>query len=166
MPLNFSRKPLDVLRRSITQRLSNVPPRPLAQRALATLSERALVLNRLLDVPRALPDQLPRRPVLQPGRKDVPTRGARGHLEPEVARAVDELEHGVRRVVARAVAELVYARVAAGALRVARRERFENFRGQGRLEEEARGFFPGRVRAFFPQCDDLAVVPRSGQTVS
>lgn len=54
----------------------------------------------------------------------------------------------MRRIVAWTVTELVYARVATRALRVARRERFEDFGGEGGLEEEARGFFPGWVRAF------------------
>jgi len=149
--LNLFRKPLDVLRRPITQHLSNVPPRPLAQLTLASaLTKRALALDRPFNIPRALPDELARRPVLQPRRKDVPTGGARGHLEAQVAGAVDELEHGVRRIVARAVAELVYARVAARAVRVARRERFEDFGREGGLEEEARGFFPGWVRPFLP----------------
>ena len=170
MLLNLLPKPLDVLRRSITQRLPNVPPRPLAQLALRlgapdtdTLGERqrALALNRLLHVPHALRDNLARRAALQPARQDVPPRGARGHLEPEVARAVDELEHRVRRVVARAVAELVYARVAARALRVARRERLEDLGREGGLEEEACGFFPRGVRAFLAQCDDLREAKRA-----
>ena len=167
MLLNLLPKPLDVLRRSITQRLPNVPPRPLAQLALrlgapSTLGERqrALALNRLLQVPHALRDQLARRAALQPARQDVPPRGARGHLEPEVARAVDELEHRVRRVVTRAVAELVYARVAARALRVACRERLEDLGREGGLEEEACRFFPRGVRAFLAQCDDLCEAMR------
>ena len=163
VPLNLFPKPFHVLRRSITQRLSKIPPRPLAQLAFtltstptrlaptrATLGKRkrVLTLNRLLHIPHALADQLARRPALEPARQDVPPRGARGHLEPQIARAVDELEHRVRRVVPRAVAELMYARVTAWALRVARRERLEDLGREGGLEEEACGFFPRGVRAF------------------
>jgi len=86
-----------------------------------------------------------RRP--KPGREDVPARGARGHLEAHVARAVDELEHRVRRVVARAPAKLVYARVAARALRVARRERLEELGRERGLQQQGGRFLPGWVRA-------------------
>lgn len=54
------------------------------------------------------------------------------------------------RIVPRAVSELVYARVAARTVCVARREGFEEFGREGGLEEERAGFLPGRVRAFFP----------------
>jgi hypothetical protein len=161
VPLNLFPKSFDVLPGPITERLSEIPPRALPQltRTLGSastlainLTKRALVLalNRLLHIPHTVSDDLARRPVLQPSTKDIPPRGARGHLESEVPRAVDELEHRVRRIVARAMAELVYARVAARALRVARREGVEELGCQGGLEEEARGFFPGWERAFFP----------------
>ena len=181
VPLNLFPKSFHVLRGSITQRLSKVPPRALAQlaaapthalarlaRTRATLGkrQRVLTLDRLPHVPHALADQLARRPALQPARQHVPPRGARGHLEPQVARAVDELEHRVRRVVARAVAELVYARVAAWALRVARSERLEDLGRERGLEEEACGFFPRGVRAFLPQRDDLARQSVHGATLA
>ena len=161
--LNLFPKSFGVLPGPITQRLSNVPPRALPQltRTLGPASTTtlgtdltkrapALALNRLLHITYALPDDLARRPVLQPSTKDVPPRGARGHLKSEVPRAIDELEHRVRRIVSRAMAELVYARVAARALRVARREGVEELGRQGGLEEETRGLFPGWERALFP----------------
>ena len=157
--LNFLPKPLDILRRSISQRLSNIPPRALAQLTLTLalfLLARckcalALTLDRLAHIPhRALVlDQRARRLRLEPAREDVPPRRARSHLEPEVARPINELEHRVRRVVARAVAKLVHARVAALAMCVARRERVEYFGCERGLQEEARGFLPGWMRALF-----------------
>jgi hypothetical protein len=137
MLLNLFSKPPNVLPRPIPQRLFKVPPRPLPQllavavalpaAAATALGERALTFphDRLVDVAHALPYERARGLGAQPGREDVPPGSARGHLEAEVARAVDELEHRVRRVVALAVAELVYARVAARALCVARCERLE-----------------------------------------
>jgi hypothetical protein len=135
MLLNLFSKPPHVFPRPVPQRLFKVPPRPLPQLAVAVavalpataLGERALTFphDRLVDVAHALPYERARGLGAQPGREDVPPCGARGHLEAEVARAVDELEHRVRRVVALAVAELVYARVAARALCVARCERLE-----------------------------------------
>jgi hypothetical protein len=65
----------------------------------------------------------------QPARKDVPSRSARRHLKLEVARTVDELEHRVGRVVARTMAELVDARVAAWTGCVAGCEGAEEFGG-------------------------------------
>jgi hypothetical protein len=61
----------------------------------------------------------------------------------------------VRRVVALALAKLVYARVAARAVGVARCEGVEDFGRQGGLEKEGGGFLPGWVRAAFTQRDDL-----------
>ena len=165
--MNLITKPLHVLRRSITQRLSKIPARPLTQLAPAAPAApiiitikraHALVLNRLLNILHARLDQrtrpllrlLPPRRLLDPRRKHVPARGARGHLELEIARPVDELEHGVGRIVPRAVSELVYARVAARTVRVARREGFEELGREGGFEEECGRFLPGWVRAFFP----------------
>jgi len=186
--LNLSPEPLHVLRRPISQRLSKVPPRALAQLALLTTAttttttsssftitavaalskrKRALALDGLLDPPLmlmlmhtphddALPDQRARRARAEPAREDVPARGARGHLEAQVPWAVDELDDRVRRVVPLPVPVLVHARVPAGALRVARRERREDFGRERGLEQEGRGFLPRRVCAAFAQRDDLA----------
>jgi hypothetical protein len=156
MLLNFIPKPLDVLRRSITQRLSKIPPCPLAQLALTALGltkrKLTLALNSLLNILHAHIHQRPRRRARldEAGGKHVPPRRARRHLELEIPRSVDELQHRVRRIVPRAVSELVYARVAARTVCVARREGFEEFGREGGLEEERGGFLPGRVRALFP----------------
>ena len=166
MFLNLPLKLLDVLRGPIAQSLSDVPPRPLAQLALLLLAQRALALHSLADILYTLPNQRARGPRprlgldLQPAGEDVPPGRARGHLELEVARPIDELEHRVRRVVAWAVAELVDARVPAWAVGVARRERAEDFGSEGlggRREEESGGFLPGGVRAFLSERDDLLV---------
>jgi hypothetical protein len=148
----------------------DVPPRALAQLAAspATISTStststfsatpaaaslALAPDHLVDIPLAahapLLDERARRALRgpKPGREDVPARGARGHLEAHVARAIDELEHRVRRVVARAPAKLVYARVAARALRVARRERLEELGRERGLQQQGGRFLPGWVRA-------------------
>ena len=175
MLLNLITKPLDVLRRSIPQRLSKIPPRPQTQLALALISTstltltltpkrtQPLALNRLLNTlharlnqrPRPLAPLPPGTRLEEPRGKHVPARGARGHLKLEVARPVDELEHGVRRVVPRTASELVYARVAARTPRVARREGLEELGRERRFEQEGGGPFPGWVRAFLPQRDDL-----------
>jgi len=184
--LDLSPEPRHVLRRPISQCLSKVPPRALAQLALLTTTttsssfititavaalskrKRALALDGLLDPPLmlmlmltphdddALPDQRARRARLEPTGKDVPARGARGHLEAQVPWPVDELDDRVRRVVPLPVPVLVHARVPAGALRVARRERREDFGRERGLEQEGRGFLPRRVCAAFAQRDDLA----------
>ena len=172
--LNLSPEPLHVLLGPISQRLSKVPPRELAQLALPTSHtitaahtkrKRALALDGLLDPPLitiphgddALPDQRARRTRLEPAGEDVPARSARGHLEPEVLRPVDELDDRVRRVVPLPVSVLVDARVTPRTLRVARRERLEDFGRERGLEQERRGLLPGWVRAAFAQCDDLRV---------
>lgn len=54
------------------------------------------------------------------------------------------------RIVPRAMSELVYARVAARTVGVARREGFEEFGCERGLEEECGRFLPGWMRAFFP----------------
>lgn len=56
----------------------------------------------------------------------------------------------MRRVVPRAASELVYARVAARTVCVARREGFEEFGREGGFEEKRGGFLPGGVRALLP----------------
>jgi len=119
---------------------------------LTALSKRAraLALNSLLNISHAPFDQRTRRSCLEPGRKDVPPRSARRHLELQVAWAVDELEHRVRGIVPGPMSELVYARVPPWALGVARREGFEELGCERGLEEEPGGFFPGGVRAFLP----------------
>lgn len=161
MFLNLFAEPLHVLRRPISQRFSNVPSRALAQLALplaALTTERALALalDGLLDAlplirDDALPDQRPRRSRLEPIGEDVPAGSARGHLELQILRTVDELENRVRRVVPLPASVLVDAGVPARTERVARRERLEDFgRERGLLEEEGRGFLPRWVRAAFP----------------
>jgi len=171
--LNLFTKPLHVLRRPISQRLLNVPPRELAEitrlaaaafTIAAALTDPTLALDGLLadNLPPihddALLDQRARRTRLEPAGEDVPTGSARGHLELEVLRAVDELEHRVRRVVPLPASVLVDARVPARTPRVARRERLEDFGRERGLEEERRGFLPRWVRAAFPQGDDLCRV--------
>ena len=59
---------------------------------------------------------------------------ARGHLELDVARRIDELDDRVRRVVALAPPELVDPRVAAFSCRVAVGEQAEEFLEELRLE--------------------------------
>ena len=121
-------------------------------------AERTLALDRLLYFLSATDttlDQRARRTSLEPAREDVPPRGARRHLELQVSRPVDELEHRVRRIVALPMSELVYARVAARSVRVARRERLEHFGQERGCEEEGAGFLPGRVAAALAQSDDL-----------
>lgn len=155
MLLNFIPKPLDVLRRSITQCLSKIPPCPLTQLAFAltftftfalgltptpnhTKRNFPLTLNSLSNIFHAHLHKPTRRlPRLdKPRRKHVPARGARRHLKLEIARSVDELQDRVRRIVPRAVSEFVYARVAARTVCVARRERFEDLGCEGGLEQE------------------------------
>ena len=158
MLLDLIPKSFDVLVGPIAQCLLEIPSRPRAQLApLLPLAKRALAPHRGADVvPHAVLDHRAGRLAPQPAREHVPPGGARGHLELEVARAVDELEHRVRRVVPRAVAELVDARVTPRTPGVARRERFEDFGREGGLQQEARGLFPGGVRALLPERDDLA----------
>lgn len=161
--LNLFTKPLHVLRRPISQRLSKVPSRPLAQLTLlaaaaaTAATKRLLALDGLLDAIHddALLDQRARRTRLEPAGEDVPAGGAGGHLELEVLRAVDELEHRVRRVVPLPASVLVDAGVPARTVRVARRERLEDLGRERGLEEEGGGLLPRRVRAAFPQGDDL-----------
>ena len=95
---------------------------------------------------------------LQPAREHVPPGRARSHLELEVARAVDELEHRVRRIVPLPVAELVDARVPAWPRGVARSERLEDFGREGGLQQESRGLLKGGVRALLTERDDLAAL--------
>jgi hypothetical protein len=98
MLMNFIPKPLDVLRRSITQRLSKIPPCPLTQLALTAFAlgptKRKLTLSfkRLFNIFYArLNQRTRRRPRLdKPRRKHVPARSTRCHLELEVSRSVDE----------------------------------------------------------------------------
>jgi len=154
--LDLITKSFDVLFGPIAQSLLEVPPRPLAQRAsFLTLAERALALHRVADVPYAVLDERAGGLVLQSVREHVPTGRARGHLELEVARAVDELEHRMRRIVTRPVAELVDARVPARARGVACCERLEDLGRERGLQEETCGLFKGGVRALLPQRDDL-----------
>ena len=178
--LNLSPEALHVLGRPISQSLLKVPSRALAQLTLLASSimitahtttttssrkrrkrNRALALDRLRDPPLALhgddalPDQRARRTRLEPSREDVPPGGARGHLEPEVLRPVDELDDRVRRVVPLPPSVLVDARVPARTRRVARRQRLEHFGRERGSEEEGGRFLPRRVRAAFPQRDDL-----------
>lgn len=162
MSLNLFTKPLDVFRGPIPQYLSNVPPRALAQLTplalaltLTALTPRALALDRLLDVPHALLHKRARRLRLKPAREHIPPRSARRHLKLDVPRAIDELEHRMRRIVPRTMSKLVYARVAAGPLRVARRERVKDFGHERGPQEEACCFFPRWVRALFAERDDL-----------
>jgi hypothetical protein len=161
MLMNLISKPLHVLRRSITQRLSKIPPCRQTQLSLAlTITKRThtLALDRpfdfLLHAPLHKRTRTRRRlgpaATLEPRRKHVPARGARCHLKLDVPRAVDEFQHGVRRIVPRAAPELVYARVAARTVCVTRREGFEEFGREGGLQEERGGFLPGWVCAFFP----------------
>lgn len=170
--LDLSSEALHVLLRPISQCPLKVQSRALAQLTLLasstitalTRSKRkrslALALDGLPDPALtlhgdALPDQRARRTRLEPSREDVPPGGARGHLEPEVLRPVDELDDRVRRVVPLPPSVLVDARVPARTRGVARRQRLEYLGRERGLEEEGGRFLPRWVRAAFPQRDDL-----------
>ena len=128
-----------------------VPSRPWAQLAsLLPLAERALAHDRVLDVPHAVLDERAGGLALQPARQYVPPGCAGGHLELEIARAVDELEHRVRRIVPLPVAELVDARVAARARGIARGERLEDLGRERGLQEETCGLFESGMCALLP----------------
>lgn len=135
MLLDLISKSFDVLLGPIAKCLLEIPSRPLAQlTSLLPLAKRALALHRIADiVPHAVLNHRAGRLALQPGREHVPPCRARSHLELEVARAVDELEHRVRRIVPLPVAELVDTRISARTRGVALRERFEDLGREGGL---------------------------------
>ena len=148
MLLDLISKSFHVLRGPIAQCLLEIPSRSFAQLAsLLPLAERALAHHRVLDVPHAVLDERAGGLGFQPAREHVPPGCARGHLELEVARPVDELEHRVRRIVPLSVAELVDARIPARARGIARGERLEDLGRERGLQEETCGLFEGGVCA-------------------
>jgi hypothetical protein len=128
-----------------------IPSRSVAQLAsLLTLAERTLTHHCIADVPHTVLDERAGGLALQSFREHVPPGCASGHLELEVARAVDELEHRVRRIVPLPVAELVDARIPARTRGIARGERLENLGREGGLQEETCGLFESGVCTLLP----------------
>ena len=149
--LDLIPKSFNVLCGPIAQCLLEIPSCPVAQLAsLLPLAKCALTYHCVADVPYAVLDERASGLALEPFREHVPPGCASGHLELEVAWAVDELEHRVRRIVPRPVAELVDARIPTRTRSITRGERLENLGGEGGLQEEACGFFEGGMRALLP----------------